>query len=118
MADVLIVEDTGLQAALIKGFLSDTHTVVGTAETADQAVDLTRETDPDVVVMDLRLEEGTGVEATERIGSIRPGTAVVVSTVSVSQEIKLQVFEAGADKYLTKPYSKDELLTAIEECLE
>jgi two-component system chemotaxis response regulator CheY len=50
MASVLIVEDTGLQAALIKGFLSGTHSIVGVSDTAAQAVELADETAPDVVV--------------------------------------------------------------------
>lgn len=117
MAEVLIVEDTGLQTALIRGFLSGAHTVVGTAGTAERAIELTRETDPDVVVMDLRLEEGTGIEATEEIKSSRPETTIIVSTVSVDQEIRQRVFEAGAEGYLNKPYTKAELLDAIEENL-
>lgn len=117
MAEVLIVEDTGLQTALIKGFLSGAHTVIGTASTAERAIELTRETDPDAVVMDLRLEEGNGIEATETIKSIRPETAVVVSTVTVDQKTRQEVFEAGAEKYLSKPYTREELLEAIEESL-
>lgn len=117
MAEVLIVEDTGLQTALIKGFLSGAHTVIGTASTAERAIELTRETDPDAVVMDLRLEEGNGIEATEEIKSSRPETAVVVSTVTVDQKTRQKVFEAGAEKYLSKPYTREALLEAIEESL-
>ena len=117
MADVLIVEDTGLQAALIKGFLSGTHSVVGTAGTAARAVELTVETAPDAVVMDLRLAEGNGIESTREIKSTRPEPAVIVSTVTVDQETRRAVFEAGASRYLTKPYPKEDLLTAIEESL-
>ena len=117
MADVLIVEDTGLQAALIKGFLSDAHTVIDTVQTAERAVERVREARPDAVVMDLRLEKGNGIEATAEIKSTRPETAVVISTVAVDQETRQRVFEAGGDKYLCKPYTKDDLLTAIEESL-
>ena len=117
MANVLIVEDTGLQAALIRRFLSDAHTVVDTVATAEQAVERVRETQPDAVVMDLRLAEGNGIEATREIKSVRPETSVVVSTVTIDQETRQRVFEAGGNKYLTKPYTKDDLLTAVEESL-
>ena len=117
MADVLIVEDTGLQAMLIERFLSGAHTVVGRAETAEAAVELVQETQPDAVVMDLRLAKGNGIEATREIKSTRPETAVIVSTVTVDQETRRAVFEAGASRYLTKPYPKEDLLTAIEESL-
>lgn len=117
MASVLIVEDVGLQAALIKGFLSGTHSVVGTADTAAQAVELAAETDPDAVVMDLRLTEGSGIEATREIKSTRPSTAVVISTVAVDPDTRRRAFDAGADGYLTKPYARADLLAAIEESL-
>jgi two-component system chemotaxis response regulator CheY len=117
MADVLIVEDTGLQAALIKGFLSGTHSVVGTAGTAARAVERTVETAPDAVVMDLRLAAGDGIEATREITATRPATGVVISTVTVDPDTQQRALEAGADEYLTKPYTRADLLTAIEESL-
>ena len=117
MADVLIVEDTGLQAALIKGFLSGAHSVVGTADTAARAVELADETAPDAVVMDLRLAAGDGIEATREITADRPATAVVISTVSADPDTRQRAFDAGADEYLVKPYTRADLLTAIEESL-
>jgi len=116
--DVLVVEDLGLQRSLIQGFLSGVRTVVGTAETADQAVELARETDPTAVVMDLTLAEGDGLDATERIKAIWPDATVVVSTVTVNQGAKQAAFEAGADAYLNKPYGREELLGAIEAGLD
>ena len=118
MTDVLIVEDIGLQQALLRGFLSGVHTIVGTAETAVEAVALARETDPDAVVMDLNLAEGNGLDATRRIKALDAEIRVVVSTVTVSQETKQAAFEAGADAYLSKPYSRDDLLDAIERGLD
>jgi two-component system chemotaxis response regulator CheY len=118
MTDVLIVEDIGLQQSLLRGFLSGVHTIVGTAETAVEAVALARETDPDAVVMDLNLAEGNGLDATRRIKALDAEIRVVVSTVTVSQETKQAAFEAGADAYLSKPYSQDDLLDAIERGLD
>lgn len=62
MVKLLIVEDTEAQAGLVRGFVSDEHTVAGWEQTAKEAISLTKEVDPDVVVMDLNLEEGNGVE--------------------------------------------------------
>lgn len=118
MTDVLIVEDIGLQQSLLRGFLSGVHTIVGTAETAVEAVALARETDPDAVVMDLNLAEGNGLDATRRIKALDSEIRVVVSTVTVNQETKQAAFEAGADAYLSKPYSQDDLLDAIERGLD
>ncbi len=114
MAEVLIVEDTEIQASLVGGFLSGQHTVVGWAQTADEAVSLAEETDPDAVVMDLNLEEGNGIEATRRIKAFGEGISVIISTVNVSDEVKQRALEAGGDEYLTKPYDSDELLEVLD----
>lgn len=118
MADILIVEDIGLQRSLLRGFLSGVHYVIGTAETAEEAVECARETDPDAVVMDLNLAEGSGLDATERIKALDSEITIVVSTVTVNQETREKAFEAGADAYLDKPYSRDDLLDAIESGLD
>jgi two-component system chemotaxis response regulator CheY len=117
MADVLIVEDLGLQRAVLRGFLSTTHTVVGEATTEREAVRLARHHAPDVVVMDLNLERGNGVEATAVIKTLDPSIAIVVSTVTVTESVREQAMEAGADAYLSKPYGKADLLEAIESTL-
>jgi two-component system chemotaxis response regulator CheY len=114
MASVLIVEDTDVQAALLRGFVRGTHSVVGTAQGADEAVRVALETDPDVVVMDLNLEEGNGIDATAAIKSLENSIPVIISTVHVNDEVKEQAVEAGADEYLFKPYGKRELLQAID----
>ena len=114
MTDVLIVEDIAIQRSLLEGFLSGVHDIVGTAETAAEAVALARETDPGAVVMDLNLAEGNGLDATRRIKALDSEIQIVVSTVTVSQETEQAAFEAGADAYLSKPYSQDDLLDAIE----
>lgn len=118
MARVLIVEDTDVQAALLRQFVRERHTVVGTGSSAEAGVQLVRETTPDVVVMDLNLENGNGVDATASIKARDPSIAVIISTVHVSDEMREGALEAGADEYLFKPYSQEDLLAAIDEVLQ
>lgn len=118
MVAVMIVEDADVQAALLRGFLRESHTVVGTVGEADEAVQLAQETTPDVVVMDLNLREGNGIEATASIKSLDPAIPVIISTVHVSDEVREQALEAGADAYLFKPYSQEDLLTAIGSVMQ
>jgi len=114
MADILIVEDTEMQAGLVGGFVGEAHTVVGWAQTAQDAVDLARETGPDAVVMDLNLEEGNGIEATAMIKSYDETIPVIISTVNVGDEVKERALAVGGDAYLTKPYGREELLDEID----
>ncbi|WP_144906335.1 response regulator [Halobellus captivus] len=117
MADILLVEDIPMQTTLLRRYLRDHHSVVGTAETADEAVEIADEYSPDVVVMDLSLKRGDGISATAEITAANPSTAVIVSTVAVGDDARTQATDAGADEYLIKPYSKAELLAAIDRVL-
>jgi CheY-like chemotaxis protein len=113
MASILLVEDTEMQAGLIKAFLRDSYDIAGWAQTQDEAVSLARETAPDVVVMDLNLSQGDGIKATADIKSYDQTIPIIVSTVNVTSDVRERAMEAGADAYLTKPYSKQELLELL-----
>jgi len=117
MADVLLVEDTDIQVALLERFVAGRHEVVGTAATSTEAIELADATAPDVVLMDLALEEGSGIEATAAITDSQPTTSVIISTVGLGTDTKERAMAAGADAYLTKPYSSQELLETIDQVL-
>lgn len=118
MADVLIVEDVDMQAALLIEFLNEHHAIVGRAVNKQEAIQLTRDTAPDVVLMDLNLEQGNGFEATDAITSMQESPSVIISTVHVRDELKERAIDAGADEYIIKPYSREELLDVIEHVLQ
>ncbi|WP_280536660.1 response regulator [Halopenitus sp. POP-27] len=115
MVDVLLVEDTDMQRALLYGFLIPEHTVVGVATTGDEAIREADRTAPDVVVMDIDLPGTDGIEATRAIKRASPDVAVVMSTAMVSDESRERAAGAGADAYLMKPFSKKDLLDTITE---
>lgn len=115
MVDVLIAEDVDLQATLLERFLRSDHEVVGIAQTGRQAVELTGLSDPDVVTMDLDMPSKNGIQATAEIRQSNPDICIIVSTALVDSEAREKVIEAGADEILTKPFSHEELLTAIKE---
>jgi DNA-binding response OmpR family regulator len=115
MVDVLIVEDTEVQARLIVNFITDQHTVVGWARTQQKAVSLTQSKNPEIAIIDLNLHDGDGITTTEVINSYDETISIIVSTVSVSNETKQRALDAGADTYLNKPYSQNILLNVINQ---
>ncbi len=114
MSKILLVEDSNMQAKLLRAFLMNHYTTINRANTADDAVECLLDSTHDMVIMDLNLEAGNGIEATERINSLGIDVPVIISTVHVGDDIKRQTIQAGADAYLTKPYSKTELIQTIE----
>ena len=113
MTEVLIVEDAPLQKALIQQFLRPEHTVVGVVETEKTAIEFIARHEPAAVVLDLALAEGDGVGVVEYIDAHDIESRVVISTATVTDEIKQAVDQRPVDAYLVKPYSKEELCTAV-----
>ena len=110
IADDHAVVRTGLGQLL--STLEDVE-LVGAAADGAEAVALCARTDPDVVLMDLEMPELDGIEATRRITSDRPQTAVVVLTSFSDRERILGALDAGAVGYLLKDAAPEELTRAI-----
>lgn len=87
--------------------------VAGMAADGAQAVDLAVEHEADVVLMDLHMPGTDGVEATRRLKTERPATAVVVLTTYTDDDSILAALEAGATGYLTKNASAADIHRAI-----
>jgi DNA-binding NarL/FixJ family response regulator len=101
----------GLRGVLI----GDGLAVVGEAVNGAEAVALTRELTPDVVVIDLNMPGSRGVDAIPRIIASSPGVEVVVLTVSADDEDILEALSAGACSYLVKDTRTDELAGCIRQ---
>ncbi|MGV8885497.1 MAG: response regulator [Microbacteriaceae bacterium] len=92
---------------------ADDMEVVGQASTGLEAVSLAVALAPDIVLMDLRMPELDGDEATARILAATPGVRVLVLTTYESDVNILRAIEAGASGYLLKAAPPDELLAGI-----
>ena len=88
--------------------------VVGQAGTVAEAVSQAARLQPDLVVMDVRLPDGSGVEACREIRSQRPETRVVMLTSYPDEEAVLSAIVAGASGYLLKQIRARDLVAALE----
>lgn len=88
--------------------------VVAEAATANEAVEKTKAYEPDVVVMDIRLKGGSGIEACERITEEYPDTKVIMLTSYAEDEMLFSSIRAGAAGYVLKQIGGDDLVKAIE----
>src|SRR3989442_11425018 len=112
---VLIADDHPVVCLGLLGIINGQPdmTVVGQARTGTQAVALARKLSPDVILMDLRMPEMSGVEAIAAIRSERPESAVIVLTTYQGDEDIRKAIAAGARAYLVKGMSHLKLLEAI-----
>jgi DNA-binding NarL/FixJ family response regulator len=112
---VLVADDhplfrQGLRTAIEAG---DGVEVVGEAETGVEAVALTLELQPDVVVMDVQMPERNGIEATREIVGQSPHVGVLVLTMFEDDDSVFAAMRAGARGYLLKGSDHDEIVRAI-----
>ena len=98
--------------SMLVGLIDDIE-VVGTAGDGAEAVQLAHDTKPDVVLMDLRMPEMEGADATRLIRSALPETQVLVLTTYADDESLFPALQAGARGYLTKDASAEEIEQAI-----
>jgi DNA-binding NarL/FixJ family response regulator len=111
---VLIVDDhplvlDGLRLALELAGME----VVATATSGAGAVEAARRHGPDVVVMDVQLPDGTGVDATRALLAAAPGTPVLMLTMLEEPDTLLAAVRAGARGYLVKGATRDEIVRAV-----
>lgn len=88
--------------------------VVGVAANGEEAITMTAEHEPDVVLMDLRMPVMDGIQATAAIRGRHPGTQVVVLTTYADDESIIAALSAGATGYLTKDAAADDIRRALE----
>ena len=87
--------------------------VVGEACDGQEAIDLVNRLHPDIVLMDISMPKVNGIEATKRIKSLVPGTAVLVLTAYDNDQYIFALLEAGAAGYLMKNVGGQDLVCAI-----
>ena len=110
---VLIVDDDALVSAMIQNHLEALgHTVIGEAANGQQGIELARELQPDVILMDLKMPQMDGIEASRHIQECCP-TPVVILTAFESPDLVRDASKAGVGAYLVKPASARELERAI-----
>jgi len=117
---VLIVDDVSETRENVKKLLqfeSDVD-VVGVARTGKEAIQLSPELDPDVVLMDINMPDMDGIAATEAIRSKQQAVQVIILSVQSDQNYMRRAMLAGARDFLTKPPMGDELISAIRRAGE
>ncbi|MBA2768207.1 MAG: response regulator [Sporichthyaceae bacterium] len=117
MRRVVIAEDEALIRLDLKEMLEEEgFLVVGEARDGAQAVALVEEHRPDLVVMDVKMPRLDGITAAERIAAARIAPVVMLTAFS-QRELVERAREAGAMAYVVKPFSRSDLLPAVELAL-
>lgn len=116
---VLVVDDHLLfRRGVLTALASRPHIeVIGEASDGREAVELARQTHPDVILMDIAMPAYDGLEATRRIKCELPHAKIIMLTVSEDDEALFEAIRAGADGYLLKDLKVNQLFDAIESVM-
>jgi DNA-binding NarL/FixJ family response regulator len=112
---LLIADDHALVRSGLRSMLQREPgiEIVGEARNGCEAVELCRSLRPDLVLMDVRMPEMDGLEATRAIKREFPETAVLMVTMHENRDYMLEATKAGAAGYVLKDASRNELISAV-----
>lgn len=113
---VLVVDDEARLARLVRGYLEQDGYEVATAGNGREALLVSREFNPDLIVLDLMMPDMDGWEFMGHMRRERD-TPVIMLTARVDEHDRIAGLEMGADDYLTKPFSPRELVARVRAVL-
>ncbi|NLL47909.1 MAG: response regulator transcription factor [Firmicutes bacterium] len=112
---VMVVDDHEMVRRGICSYLEteDDLDVVGQAHSGKSALELALKLKPDVILMDLIMEDGTGIEATAAIKQELPDVQIIILTSFIDEKLVFPALEAGALSYLLKTAHAEEIVDTI-----
>ena len=114
---ILVVEDNPRVASFIRRGLQEEHYTVDVAEDGEQALFIAQTGELDLIILDLLIPKRSGLEVLRSLRNEDKSTPVLILTAKDNPKDKVIGLDLGADDYLTKPFSFEELLARIRALL-
>lgn len=114
---VLFVDDHEMVRIGISSYLSTQEdiSVIGEAASGREGIEKAEELEPDVILMDLVMDDMNGIEATQHIKKHQPSVKIVMLTSFIEDNEVYQALDAGVDSYILKTTSADDIANAIRK---
>jgi two-component system, OmpR family, KDP operon response regulator KdpE len=114
--NILVVDDEAQITRVLKTTLSSQGYGIRTAADGEEALHQMKGWSPDLIITDLRMPNMDGLELCRRV-RMESRTPIIVLSVKGEETIKVEALDAGADDYITKPFSVNELLARVRAAL-
>ncbi len=114
--NILVVDDEPQITRVLKTTLSSQGYAIRIASDGDEALQVMKEWTPDLLITDLRMPHMNGLELCRHVRAKSP-LPIIVLSVKGEEKIKVDALDAGADDYVTKPFSVNELLARVRAAL-
>jgi CheY-like chemotaxis protein len=117
-AKILLVEDTPFNILFTTQLLEGWNTLVDVAENGAIAVDKMKESEFDIVIMDLHMPVMDGYTSAKKIREFNQDTPIIALTASATADIREKIFAVGMQDYVTKPFDSDQLFTQMKMAMK
>ena len=115
---MLVVDDSNIiRRKIERSNQIDRLEVVGSAGNGLEAIKVFKETDPDVVTMDITMPEMDGIEAVENLVAIKPSVLILVISALSDKATAIEALKKGANGFLCKPFDDKKLNEALAELI-
>jgi len=110
---ILIVEDDPVNSELINEFFEGLETKLLNVASGDEAIEIARKENIDLILMDIQLPGKSGYQATKEIKAFAPNLPIIAQTAYAFESDRLQSLKVGCSDYLAKPFKKEELFEIV-----
>jgi two-component system response regulator GlrR len=117
-AKILVVDDDQSLLNMLRLHLEEAEYAVTLAETGSEAVACAMKDIPDLAIVDLRIDEESGIEVLEKLLRLQPALPVIIATAHATIDTAVEATKKGAYDYTTKPFEIVDLLHRLEKALE
>lgn len=116
--NILICDDAAFMRMMIKDILTKNgYNVVGEAENGVKAIEMYKETKPDLVLMDITMPEMDGIQALKKIKEGDGNAKVIMCSAMGQQAMVIEAIQSGAKDFIVKPFQPERILEAVQKVL-
>jgi DNA-binding NtrC family response regulator len=116
-ASILIVDDEPIVREALRDWLVDASYEVQTAETGEEGLEILKDQDISLVILDVRLPGRTGIRVLEEMKGMKPDIKAIVITAYASPQMRDEAMRLGALQYMTKPIAPGKLEKLVKKAL-
>lgn len=119
MAKILLVDDAKFMRLTLSNILTKAgHEIIGEGENGNDAIQLYRKLQPDLVIMDITMPVMSGLEAVKVIKQEFPAALVIMCSAMGQQKMVVESIEAGAKDFIVKPFVEARVIEAINRVIK
>ncbi len=116
--DILITDDSSFMRKILRNIVEDmSFDNIWEADDGDTAVEMVKDKQPDIVLLDIVMESMDGIEALEAINDLDQDVTVIMISAVGQQQLMTEALEKGAAAFIKKPFENEKVVDTIEDVI-